>query len=418
MPLAECFLLEGWEEFRLATILIARKHINGNRTYAIFSVDLNCLGIRDVDYEFNVAESVFEETAAEFMENGYQPCQYNLAHNIIYGALEFAENYGFRPAKGWEVARYILEEDDDEIPLIEVEFGTDGQPCYIAGSNDSLARQNQIIKTLEKTAGPGNYTFIQYREDYDQEDDIANDESDAQAEPALSPFAPGELEDIISGKKVATLRQMLLLLTARYINDHEENLFDLPSANKALILENYRFISPVKREKEIVERASGLEGLSLKKQLTRLNELRVEFGDNPILLYLIYLTKMEEQTIPDDIVRILDEQYPDFLEFRFFHAYLLAIRGYADEARQRLGSGSTLEESFPYRHRRFTTAEFTAYHVAMCHYHIEKGELGKAIPYAFEVADDDIDDDNYPGNIVAIRLCEALGEDAGLSKDE
>lgn len=62
---------------------------------------------------------------------------YNLAHNIIYGGNEYAEEHGFKIHKDFEkLTQYILEVDDDKIPLIDVEFGKDGKPLVIENKED------------------------------------------------------------------------------------------------------------------------------------------------------------------------------------------------------------------------------------------------------------------------------------------
>jgi len=98
--------------------------------------------------------------------------EYKLVHNIIYGAVEYAEELGFAPHKDFSATRYILEEDDDNIELINIEFGFNGKPAVVIGPFDN---PEKIIATLNRTVGKGNYTIIdsaddiEYDEEYDDE---------------------------------------------------------------------------------------------------------------------------------------------------------------------------------------------------------------------------------------------------------
>ncbi|MDO5664400.1 MAG: hypothetical protein Q4G63_03975 [Bacteroidia bacterium] len=110
----------------------------------------------------------------EMAETGYP-----LVRNIIHAAWEFADEIGFKPHKDFtSITRYMLEEDLDNIPLIEIECGDEnGKPVYVRGPLDSDARASQIIAHLEKTLGKDNFTVIWSDEDdcdgswSDEEDD-------------------------------------------------------------------------------------------------------------------------------------------------------------------------------------------------------------------------------------------------------
>lgn len=171
LPVFECVVNNDWEKTRLANIIVARQHTNGNITAGMYLVDLNCLGIKDASFWFNISEMQYREIlshAEGTME--LEGIPYALAHNIVFAALEFAEDYGFKPCKDFtSVAQYILEEDTDAIELIEIECGVDGKPVFVRGPFDNDAKVARIIAQLEKTAGPGNYTFIDELEDDDMD---------------------------------------------------------------------------------------------------------------------------------------------------------------------------------------------------------------------------------------------------------
>src|SRR5699024_9745334 len=103
---------------------------------------LKCLGIKEVDYQFNESELDFEELCQNMKDRANLiPCKYELAHNIIYEGLNFAQDYGFQPHKDWEVGKYILKEDDEDVPYLDIPVGENGKPFYTVGPNDDMATQ-------------------------------------------------------------------------------------------------------------------------------------------------------------------------------------------------------------------------------------------------------------------------------------
>jgi hypothetical protein len=162
LPIHECWINKDWNIDGLANITVARKHSNGNLTLGLYLIDLGCLGVKDAYYIFNQIPDQYQQTIDRASQNfELEKIGYELAHNIIYAGLEYAEEYGFKPHKDFEIARCILEEDTEDIGLIEIDCGgEDGKPRYVRSPNDTNARAAQIFAQLEKTAGPGNYHYI------------------------------------------------------------------------------------------------------------------------------------------------------------------------------------------------------------------------------------------------------------------
>ena len=162
LPIHECFINDEWEEAREASIIIARKHTNGNFTVGFFLVDLLCLGVKDAYFDFNIIEPDYKETLEKMEEYGeMKKISYTLAHNIIFSGLEFADDYDFKPHKKFtSTMQYFLEEDTDDIELMVIECGRNNQPMYVKGAYENEAEGDRILAQLERTAGKGNYQFI------------------------------------------------------------------------------------------------------------------------------------------------------------------------------------------------------------------------------------------------------------------
>jgi hypothetical protein len=165
LPIHKCTINENWKESGFAQITIFRKHVNDNYTIGFYLVDLLCLGVKDAFYLFNVPQQEFEDNYATRMDQmPTKKIPYTLAHNIIYAGLEFAEEYGFKPHKTFtSVARYILEEDTDDIELIDIPCGheDDGKPVFFKGPNEDEAFVKKVVAQLDKSAGQGNYYYFE-----------------------------------------------------------------------------------------------------------------------------------------------------------------------------------------------------------------------------------------------------------------
>lgn len=85
------------------------------------------------------------------------PCDIVKAHNIIYGAIDYAEGLGFQPDKHFKITEYLLNPNLINDGIDEIEFGYDGKPFFIAGPDDNTIR---IISILERNMGKGNFEIM------------------------------------------------------------------------------------------------------------------------------------------------------------------------------------------------------------------------------------------------------------------
>jgi hypothetical protein len=173
LPIFECLVNTEWEEQGVAHVVVARNHTNGNITVCMYLVDLYCLGIKNTQYLFNIPESDYQERKAEMENVVFEPISYEMAHNIVFAGLEYAEEYGFKPHKDFtSITQFMLEEDTEDVELIDIECGLNGKPFYVNGPNDDQAKIKQVLAQLERTAGPGNYDF----EILDEEGEFGEDD--------------------------------------------------------------------------------------------------------------------------------------------------------------------------------------------------------------------------------------------------
>ena len=151
LPVARCYMSKDWQKAGLANVLVARRHPQGTFTFGYYLVDTYCLGLKDSNYRFSLSEGEFEDYMSHLLIEGFmQEVNYEEAHNLIYGAIAFAEEAGIEADKSFALTQYLLEEDTEEVPLVDYEFGRGGQHFLVANSRLEASR---YLPLLEKNLG-------------------------------------------------------------------------------------------------------------------------------------------------------------------------------------------------------------------------------------------------------------------------
>lgn len=138
LPVGKCFMAPGWEETGETVTIVTRCHPKGTITVGLYLVDTFCLGVKDSFYRFSIDDYDLEKLLGDYGRVGMEETEYAVVHNLIYGALEFAEEAGISPCKEFSLTKYILEEDTDAIPLMEFDYGNNGKHFLVADSRSQL----------------------------------------------------------------------------------------------------------------------------------------------------------------------------------------------------------------------------------------------------------------------------------------
>lgn len=178
LPIYECWISESWEEeMEMVQVFVAREKRNGDLLVGIYMIDRACLGVKSTFFRNDMMKDDFEEMIEDTITRGGRnliKCDPNLAFNIVYGALEYAEDLGFSPDKDFKVTEYILDEVGS-IEYMDIEFGSEGKPHYFAGPYESPAQVRKILNTLEKAVGADGFNYTlpidEGNDDWDFEDE-------------------------------------------------------------------------------------------------------------------------------------------------------------------------------------------------------------------------------------------------------
>ncbi len=178
LPICKCYKGTTFVEDREMSIVVIRQHTGGTFTVGAYMLDRWCVGVKYALWYFSISKADLDRLIERF-ENSidkWEEVDYVEAHNWVYGALDWATNAGISPCKDFAIARYILEEDDDNVELRDYEFGKDGEYYLLVENTQEL---NKYLPTLKKTLGEGNFfTEVCQEDDYDDFDDDEDDDDD------------------------------------------------------------------------------------------------------------------------------------------------------------------------------------------------------------------------------------------------
>ena len=161
LPLVKAFINSDFLENGMACVVIVRQQGGEKYLVGTFMVDIFCLGIKNSLFAMGMPEYDFEEYIENYygrMGLPYKEYDPTYAQNVVWGAFEYAEELGFAPTKysDFDVYQYILD-PIDEIEFIDIPFGRNGKPFYIAGPHDNAQK---VCNTLQKKLGVDGYDFI------------------------------------------------------------------------------------------------------------------------------------------------------------------------------------------------------------------------------------------------------------------
>lgn len=166
----DAYIEKNWEEMGLAHLMVARIRDGGDTDFAVFLVDLFCLGVKDVIFEPGIMESslrefIEEQLPEDFRERIHPAC----ARKLIEGAVAYAQTLGFAPHRDFRKARKVLSGLDAALCPRDFTYGRDGRPCYIRGSDDSEERVDRVCAILEARCGADGYDYEDPGEDAEED---------------------------------------------------------------------------------------------------------------------------------------------------------------------------------------------------------------------------------------------------------
>lgn len=161
-PILGCWIMSGWKEEGITPVIVARQQAPDKVIFADCLVDLFCLGVKDATAGADIPMRKFQRELPRMCIDAPEECPVELAHEIIYGGLEYAQRYGFRPHPDFtaQLCDQVLDPPGMHARTNKVKFGKKGKPFFVAGPHDDERRIKSVMETLMKTAGEGKFDYL------------------------------------------------------------------------------------------------------------------------------------------------------------------------------------------------------------------------------------------------------------------
>lgn len=368
LTVEECLINEEWQDMGLATIVVTRKQPSGKLISGVYLVDTMCLGLKDTYYHYSLTSYEYNDIMEQIgMMQNMITCDYVLAHNIIYGAIAFAEDLGFPPHKDFSITKYFLEEDDEGVEFMDIDFGKDGVPVLFVKEG---MNPNRYIKQLNHSIGEGNYEVVYQTDDlpeWDDEDSLEEIEGIDEDRPFrqyVEHYEKGQPE----GESADT--KTLELISYQISYDRMESEYDRLYADK------------IDEIFAAVEKAYPLTHEDPEQAIHLNKELIEKYPDYPAFYnYLsnaLMLADRKEEA--DQVTLSTYEKFPDYLFAKLSYAHWLLEQEKYEEAIQVLDHKFSVNLLYPDR-EVFHFSEVLAFNLFMCRYFTQTGQAESAINY-------------------------------------
>lgn len=159
VKIAQCYMTseDNWGEGE-GYVIVIREHTGGKKSFAAYLVDRWCVGVKDSFFNVRVDDDQVEGMLSRLSRFGtLDVVSYEQAHNMVWGAVAFAEEAGIKPCKDFALTQYYLEEDTDDVPLIEYDYGVDGKYYLVATNNLELSK---YLQPMRKNLAEGDYVYV------------------------------------------------------------------------------------------------------------------------------------------------------------------------------------------------------------------------------------------------------------------
>lgn len=157
-PILDCCTTPALWDKGMSNVLISRQLTSSKVAFAMFLVDIYCLGVKDVFGQI-CSHGEYRQMYRQFAEkNEIVPLQSADARKLVEGAVDYAASIGLRPHRDYQKFKNIFGDIDPNKASEVFLYGHEhGRPHFIAGPHDTVARCQQIAETLERTCGPDGY---------------------------------------------------------------------------------------------------------------------------------------------------------------------------------------------------------------------------------------------------------------------
>jgi hypothetical protein len=159
-PIHQCMSNAAIFAGGMGSVLISRIAPDGDIVMCMFLLDTFCLGVKSAMSRV-MAPYEYDSLIADIRNNEMmQAVEPSYARKLIEDCAAYAATIGFKPDPDYQKAKEIFGNIDASECTDQFTFGKNGKPFFMSGPMDSPLKRTQIILTLEKTCGIGNFEFV------------------------------------------------------------------------------------------------------------------------------------------------------------------------------------------------------------------------------------------------------------------
>ncbi len=153
LPIVKSLVAETLWEDGIGYLVIAREEPDGHYLYAVYLVDVYCLGVKNAFWRASTPGE-FRDAMDHIEANvPLRPIEPACLAKIVKGAVEYAQLFDFVPHRDYRHASLLLEGIDPSACPHEYSFGRDGRPLYINGPFESPAEVQAIMERIQQVGG-------------------------------------------------------------------------------------------------------------------------------------------------------------------------------------------------------------------------------------------------------------------------
>lgn len=300
------------------------------------------MGVKDTFYGINRPSFDFA-ALIQSLSGEMVPCDYELAHNLIYGAVDFALEFGIPSHSDWKLTQYMLEEDTEDIPLMDLEFGINGRPVFTSLQED-ISEEEYLDEDMIWEAHRLVLSNI----------DLAY----KKAFPATDPAFGRQVKDAHDKLKIAE----------EAVNETDEE--------EAYMLED--------THEELMELMEAGDKSAIRRYQKKISEKIQQYPNQPILLnylsnsYFAMGNEAEGLRIAERCLK----DFPDYLLGRILYAFFLVLKKEFAKVWDIIGGQFEIQKLMPGRKTFHPQEVYSFYAVLILYLLGNKGDIEKTLPYS------------------------------------